>query len=515
MNTLDTAKRGFHPGLLLGVLLIGPFMAQADATIVNVAVPSVHADLGASGATLQLVIGGYLIAVAMLLITGARLGQAYGYRRAFVAGVSVFTLASLACGLAPDPAVLVVARILQGAGAGVMFPQTMTGIQLRFTGADRVRAIGRYALALSSGAVSGQILGGVLVSANVADLGWRAVFLVNVPVGVAAVAAALRFLPADGGRQARLDLAGAGLLAVSALLLVVPLTLGSSAGWPPWAWACLAASLPVTAAFALAENRVARSGRPPLLSMGLLRIPAVRWGLVTMAVATSTYYALMFTLAQYLQGGLGRSPVVSGLTLVPWVAAFGLAGQVVRRTGDRPWVPAAGCLLLAVSFAGISAGIFGGFGGEALLAPLFGLGGLGLGIEFAAQAGRLTAAVEPRYAADISGASSTLIQIGGAIGVAAVGALYLAGTRGARSVGTGAHAIASAHAFAVTTGVLAGVAVLAAATAWRASAPAPAVTEPAVTEPAVTARETRSGLRPSRAERAPVASFGPRSQVGS
>jgi Major Facilitator Superfamily len=500
MDTMDTAKRRIHPGLMLAVLLTGPFMAQADATIVNVAVPSVHAGLGASGAVLQLVVGGYLIAVAMLLITGARLGQAYGYRRAFVAGVSVFTLASLACGLAPDPAVLVIARVLQGAGAGVMFPQTMTGIQLHFTGQERVRAIGRYALALSSGAVSGQILGGVLVSADVAGLGWRAVFLVNVPVGVAAVAAALRFLPADGGRQARLDLAGAGLLAVAALLLVVPLTLGSSAGWPPWAWACLAASLPATAAFAAAEARVARNGRPPLLTMDLLRIPAVRWGLVTMAVATSTYYALMFTLAQYLQGGLGRSPVVSGLTLVPWVAAFGLAGQVVRRLGARRWVPAAGCLLLAVAFAGISAGLFsglggpggfGGFGGgEALLAPLFGLGGLGLGIEFAAQAGRLTAAVEPRYAADISGASSTLIQIGGAIGLAAVGALYLAETRG-----TWPHAIAAAHAFAVTAGVLAGVALLAAAAAWRASAPGPS--------------------RITRAERAPVASFGPRSRVGS
>jgi MFS family permease len=494
MDTMDTAQRRIHPGPLLAVLLTGPFMAQADATIVNVAVPSVHAGLGASGAVLQLVVGGYLIAVAMLLITGARLGQAYGYRRAFVAGVSVFTLASLACGLAPDPAVLVIARILQGAGAGVMFPQTMTGIQLHFTGRDRVRAIGRYALALSSGAVSGQILGGVLVSADVAGLGWRAVFLVNVPVGVAAVAAALRFLPADGGREARLDLAGAGLLAVAALLLVVPLTLGSSAGWPPWAWACLAASLPATAAFAAAENRVARNGRVPLLTMDLLRIPAVRWGLVTMAVATSTYYALMFTLAQYLQGGLGRSPVVSGLTLVPWVAAFGLAGQVVRRLGARRWVPAAGCLLLAVAFAGISvglfSGLFGGLGGEALLVPMFGLGGLGLGIEFAAQAGRLTAAVEPRYAADISGASSTLIQIGGAIGLAAVGALYLAETRG-----TGPHAVAAAHAFAVTTGVLAGVALLAAAAAWRAGLPEPS--------------------RITRAERAPVASFGPRSRVGS
>jgi hypothetical protein len=130
--------------------------------------------------------------------------------------------------------------------------------------------------------------------------------------------------------------------------------------------------------------------------MHLLQIPAVRWGLLTMAITTSTYYALMFTLAQYLQSGLGLSPVESGLTLVPWVAAFGLAGQVVRRLGARRWVPAAGCLLLAVAFTGISAGMFGGFGGEALLAPLFGLGGLGLGVEFAAQAGRTPSPRGPR-----------------------------------------------------------------------------------------------------------------------
>jgi MFS family permease len=473
---MDKAKQRIRPGLLLGVLLFGPFMVQVDATIVNVATPSVHADIGASGAMLQLVVGGYLISLAMLLITGARLGQAYGYRRAFLAGISVFTLASLACGLAPDPVVLVAARVLQGAGAGLMLPQSMTGIQLHFTGPGRVRAIGRYVLALSSGAVSGQILGGLLVSANVAGLGWRIVFLVNVPVGVVAVVAAIRILPADGRRQARLDLAGAGLVAVSALLLVVPLTLGSSDGWPAWAWVCLAASVPAVAAFVAAENRVARNGHPPLLNMHMLRIPAVRWGLVTMAAATSTYFALLFTLAQYLQGGLGRSPVVSGLMLVPWVAAFGLAGQVVRRLGARRWLPAAGCALLTIAFAGISAGLFGGlFTAPGLLAPVLGLGGLGLGIEFAAMASLITAAIEPRLAPDFSGASSTLTQLGGAIGVAAFGAIYLAG------IGAGApHATAAAHSFAVTAAVLAGVALLATASAWlscrpRLSRPARAV----------------------------------------
>jgi MFS family permease len=158
------AEKNRHRWLPLAVLLTAPFMAQADVTIVNVATPSVHADLGASGAALQLVVGGYLIALAMMLITGARLGQAFGYRRAFLAGVSLFSLASLGCGLAPAPVVLIAARILQGAAAGVMFPQALTGIQLHFSGAERMRAISSYALALSAGAVSGQVLGGLPIA---------------------------------------------------------------------------------------------------------------------------------------------------------------------------------------------------------------------------------------------------------------------------------------------------------------------------------------------------------------
>lgn len=182
---------------LLAALLVGPFMAQADATIANVATPSIHADLGASGATLELVIGGYLIAFAVLLITGARLGQTHGYRRIYLLGIGLFGLASLVCGVAPDTAVLVGARVVQGIGAALMFPQTLTGIQLNFDGRERLRAIGLYAIALSSGAVCGQILGGVLVSADVGGSRWRAIFLINVPIAALTVVAAARRLPVD------------------------------------------------------------------------------------------------------------------------------------------------------------------------------------------------------------------------------------------------------------------------------------------------------------------------------
>jgi MFS family permease len=230
-----TPPRVAHKRWLLGVLLVGPFMAQVDATIANVATPSIHTDLGASGAALELVIGGYLIAFAVLLITGARLGQTHGYRRVFLLGVGVFSLASLLCGVAPSPVVLVLARVVQGIGAALMFPQTLTGIQLNFSGKERLRGIGLYAIALSTGAVAGQILGGALISANIAGSHWRAIFLINLPIGAAVIAAARRYLPADSHRTARpVDLPGVATLSATMLLLVLPLALGRSEGWPIW-----------------------------------------------------------------------------------------------------------------------------------------------------------------------------------------------------------------------------------------------------------------------------------------
>lgn len=446
---------------LLGVLLVGPFMAQVDATIANVATPSIHADLGASGALLELVIGGYLIAFAVLLITGARLGQTHGYRRILLLGVSLFTLASLLCGLAPNAVLLVLARVLQGFGAALMFPQTLTGIQLNFAGSRLTRAIGLYAIALSSGAVTGQLLGGALISADFAGQ-WRAIFLVNVPAGVLAIAAALRYLPPDAQRRPhRLDLAGVATLSTALLLIVLPLSLGRSEAWPTWTWLSLAAGLLTIAGFLMVERRVAADGGSPLVAAGVLARPAVYTAVLTLTLATGTYYALLFTLAQYLQGGLGHSPLVSGVTLVPWVAAFGLAGQLVRRLPPRAMhlAPIAGCLLLSAAYAAISVALFAGHDGEPLLVVLLGAGGLGLGIQFSTMITHLTTVVPADYAPDISGVSTTTMQIGGAIGVAAFGTLYF----GVDDHPGAAHAT---HAFALTSAALTGIAMLAAIAAY-------------------------------------------------
>jgi MFS family permease len=398
----------------------------------------------------------------VLVITGARLGQTYGYRRVYLLGIGVFGLASLLCGLAPNPIVLILARVLQGGGAALMFPQTLTGIQLNFSGDQRKRAIGLYALALSSGGVVGQVVGGALISANIAGTQWRAIFLVNIPIAAAVIATGLRHLPADHHRTARrIDLPGVATLSAAILLVVLPLALGRTEGWPIWAWICLAASAPAFALFLAAERRIDARHGSPLVDVAALAQPPVGWTLPTLLAATGTYYALLFTLAQYLQQGLGNSPFVSGLTLVPWVAAFGLAGQLMRRLPPRLVSPVAGCLLLTASYLAISTTLFTGQH-QALLVVLLGIGGLGLGIQFSALIRHLTNAVPAEYAPDISGVSTTTMQIGGAISVAAFGTLYL-------SLTAPADTTQATHAFAVTTAALAAVALLSAATAHRAT----------------------------------------------
>jgi MFS family permease len=431
-----------HSNRMLAVLLVAPFLASGDATIANVATPAIRADLGASGAALELVVGGYFVAFAVFLITGARLGQAHGYKRFFLGGVGVFATASVLAGLAPSPAPLIVARVLQGTGAALMLPQVLSAIQLHFDGEARARAIGRYALALSGGAVVGQILGGVLVSAGHS---WRPIFLVNVPICIAAIAAGWRVLPPDGARgHARVDLRGVAMLSLGLLLIVAPLTLGQGEGWPAWTWFCLAAAPAALAVFLRSQH---------LIDVRALRPPPVLLGLLALMTATGTYFALLFTLAQYVQRGLGHSALVSGLTLVPWVAAFGAGGQIVRRRRVRAMSPL-GYGLLAAAY--LSIGVLRPQG--ALFVVLLGLGGLGLGIGFTALMGHLTSAVAPRHAAEISGVSTTTTQIGGAIGVAAAGGLYL-----------GLAPDGPRHAFAVTALALAAAAGFAAVAAYLAT----------------------------------------------
>jgi MFS family permease len=242
---------------MLVVLLVGQFMALLDVTIVNVAMPTIGTDLQASGAALQLVVAGYTVSYAMLLITGARLGDLYGRRRMFLAGVLTFTLSSLVCGLAVNSAMLIAARFVQGAGAAAMMPQIISVIQTQFTGAARAKALSAFSAVIASGFVTGQVLGGVLVSADLFGSGWRPVFLVNVPVGLAVAAAVQRLVTRDETRGSRrVDLAGLAIAVPAAFLVVFPLVLGHEEDWPAWTLWSIAAGLLLVPAFVLVERRV-------------------------------------------------------------------------------------------------------------------------------------------------------------------------------------------------------------------------------------------------------------------
>lgn len=460
---------------MLAVLLVAPFLAQADATIANVAIPSIREHLHASGASAQMVIGGYLIAYAVLLITGARLGQTHGYKRLFMLGVAVFGTASLAGGLAPSALVLVAARVLQGGSAAMMYPQTLTGIQINFSGRARTRAVGLFAMALAAGAVVGQLLGGILVSADIAGAGWRPIFLVNLPVCLVVLVAARRYLPSDrharhpapragddGARAPRqVDLLGVAALSLAVLTIVVPLVVGPDLGWPVWTWVCLALGVPACWYFVHTQNRRVELGLPPVVDVAVIRRRPVSLGLLALLLATATYYALLFVFAQYVQQGLHRSALASGLVLIPWVAAFGAAGPLTRRLPDR-WqtrLPAGGYLLLAAAYAAIAA-VTEGIGGLSVaLMVALGLGGLGLGIGFTTLLSHLTNAVDASRAPDISGVSTTTLQIGGALGVAAFGSIYFALTAAADVT----------RGLSLTAGLLAAVGLLAAGVAHLAT----------------------------------------------
>jgi MFS family permease len=294
----------------LATVLLGAFLAIADVFIVNVALPTIDADLHPSAATLQLVVAGYTVPYALMLVLGGRLGDLFGRRRLFMAGVASFTVFSLLCGLAPTAFVLIVFRAAQGAAAALMVPQVLATIQSATEGQDRARAIGLYGATAGIAAVVGQVAGGFIVDANIGGADWRPIFLVNVPVGIAALALAWRSVPSTRAAEpAPIDGLGTGLLAVAVLGLLVPVTEGRTFGWPLWSWALLALVVPAVAAFVLVERRLEHAGRHPLVPPTLLRLPGMRPGLAIAMLFFSGFAAFLFVAAIAFQIGAGLGPL--------------------------------------------------------------------------------------------------------------------------------------------------------------------------------------------------------------
>ena len=460
------------PGAAFAIVLTGQAMAVIDTNIVNVAVPAMHASLGASGAGLQLVVAGYTIAYAVLLVTGARLGDILGHRRVYLAGVALFTLASLGCGLAPTTGALIALRFLQGVGAATMIPQILSLIQRTYTApGPRARAMSLYATVISGGSVLGQVLGGLLVSANLFGSSWRPVFLVNVPVGLAVLAFG-RLLPAgrfDGVRT--LDLPGLAVLTPAVFALVLPLVLGQPLGWPLWGWLLLAASVAGFALLGVVEHRVAERGGQPILPRSLLGLPGMIAGLGGLFASMVTFGGWLFGLALELQDGLAESPLRAGLTFVPCGVAFALVSMNWRRLPARyhERLPVIG---FVVNGAGLVwSGLLlqsGGTGGAWLYVALAVSGG-GMAGAFGALMARVLSKVPVAVAADASGVIVTVNQLGIVVGIATFGSLYLS-VAGRLPAGISprqldAFALSSGHAYLAVAAVLAALGLAGAALA--------------------------------------------------
>ncbi|MGW2023791.1 MFS transporter [Streptomyces decoyicus] len=417
----------------LGLLtvLLGAALPMIDFFIVNVALPTIDHDLHAGPAMLEMVVAGYGVAYAMLLVLGGRLGDMIGRRRLFLWGLVAFGLTSLACGLAPDAGTLVAARVAQGAAAALLLPQVLATIQATTTGKRRAKALSLYGGTAGVASAVGQVLGGLLVSVDLAGTGWRAVFLVNVPISAAAWLLAARTVPETRSpHPSRVDGAGTALLAATLITLLLPLTEGRAAGWPLWSWILLAVFPFAATAFFLFERRAERAGRTPLVPPSLLRIPSVNSGLTMIIPFTLGFGGFMFVVAVALQNGLHYGPFAAGLSLAPLCVTFffaSLAGpRLVMRFGRR--VVVAGSLIQGIGLIGLALTVHSGWPAISVagLASSMAVLGLGQGMVLPVLMRIVLSELPVTQAGVGGGVMVTTQQSGLALGVATLGTLFLA-----------------------------------------------------------------------------------------
>ena len=439
----DGARAQRHPFFVLGIVLTAVFVQLLDVSIVNVAIPSIQADVGASFAAIQLVLAGYQLAFACMLITGARLGDIYGRKKLFMTGMATFTVASTLCGLAPDATTLVLARILQGLGSGLMFPQVLAVIQVTIPPRDRGRAFGIFGATIGLATILGPLLGGLLIQLNLFGSDWRSIFLVNIPVGIFALVAAARELPDSKAPDApRLDVPGTLLVTSGLFLLVYPLTEGREKGWPLWIYLMLAASVPILVGFLVLQRSKTRRDASPLLLMTLFGNRAFRGGLVLSSVFFLGIAPFFFVFSLYLQIGLGFTPLHSGLTTFPFAIGSALASSrsagLATKLGTR--ILALGSALLAIGMLATVLVLHAA--GDNLhgyeIGPVLFVSGLGLGLFVGPLTNLVLAGIQGREAGSASGVLSTTQQIGGALGVAIIG-IVLFGLLGGGAAAAASH----------------------------------------------------------------------------
>lgn len=413
----------------LAVIMCGTFVFILDIFVVNVALPSIQRSLGASPGAIEWVVAGYGLTMAAFLVFGGRLGDRHGRRLWFSVGLALFVASSILCAVAPDPAFLIAARLAQGLGAALLAPNTLSIMGMTYTGRDQITAYSVFGVVMAVAATGGQLLGGALVEADIAGLGWRTVFWINVPIGLAALAVTRRLVPESrAAGSGRLDLPGAALLTAGLVAVVLPLVTGRQEGWPAWSWACLAASPVLLALFACYLRFAARRGRQPLMDPGIFAVPAFRNGLLVQVLFCAQQAAGFLVLALYLQLGRGLSPLGSGGMFVLLAASYVVtsfrAPALTVRYGRR--VILIGALLCAAGNGLLMAAVWHwGTGGPLLaLFPGLLLGGAGQGLCITPLTTVVMSHADARTAGSVSGALSTAQQVGNAIGIAAIGVVF-------------------------------------------------------------------------------------------
>jgi len=431
--------------LTLVILLLAALMNLLDVSIVNIAVPSIQRDLGASYADIQWALAGYTLAYALVLITGGRLGDTFGRKRLFLIGVAGFTAMSALCGAAQSPGQLIAFRVAQGAMGGIMIPQVLSVIQVMFPPSERIKALAGFGVTAGLGTVSGPLLGGLLIQGNLLGLDWRPIFLINVPVGVLALAvSAVLVRESRAPSPPKLDPAGVALISAALLLLLYPLVQGRQLGWPWWTFVSMACSVPVLAAFVGYERIKARRDGSPLVQLRLFgqRAFSVGIGIAMTFFLGVTSFALILTL--FLQIGLGFTALHAGLTFLPFsggvLVASGAAARLAPKFGRG--VTMTGALVMAAGMAGLIMIVrhYGQAVTTQELLPGLVVAGLGMGTVLAPLADILLAGVREEDAGSASGVFNTGIQLGASIGVAVIGVIFF-GLLGSQS-GSAAAAVA-------------------------------------------------------------------------
>ncbi|WP_406182059.1 MFS transporter [Streptomyces sp. NBC_01006] len=428
------------------VMMVAALMDLLDATVVNVAIPSIGRDLHASQSALQWLVSAYLLGFAATLIVSGHLGDRYGRKALFLAGTAGFGLASLGCGLAQSPGQLIAARAVQGVMAALLMPQVLGSFRTLFQGKERGAVFGVYGAVGGFAAAVGLLLGGLLTDADLFGWGWRSIFLVNVPVAAAVCLAGAVLVPATRERGAgRPDLTGSLVLAAALSAIVLPLVQGEANGWPLWGWLCLAAGVLAVIGLGLLEAGRGGTATVPLLPARAFRLPAFSVGLAVQLLFAVGMQGFFLVFAIWLQGGEGYTPMQAGVLTV----AFSVGGFLTAPAADSlavrfgRLVLAAGALLMAGGFAGVWYAVCAAGPAHTAAWPLVpGLlvAGAGLGFLVVPLVNVVLSAVPADIAGGASGIFSTAQQFGGALGAALIGSVFF----GALADGSPTHALTTA-----------------------------------------------------------------------